>query len=620
MILKSYGVNDIACCAPTGSGKTLTYVLPIVQALSTRVVTRLRCVVLLPSRDLAQQVHHVFAPFCAALGLRVELIYGQHSFAAEQSKLVGRDAVTGRSHSLVDILVCTPGRLMDHLQAEASSRAAADLASTQGDSSPSSVHYDFHLHDLQYLVIDEVDRLLNQSYADWAPKVLANVFQTPPPVDGLRAEREEEESSSSSNAPSTTLTAQQQGAGYLRMDPSSDLLQLVERCWRRRFASTSRSGGGSAASAASSLQDSGSHIPLQKLLFSATLTNNPAKLSSLSLHNPLFFTESTSSAKKFQIPLSLKQWVLNLPDEAQKPLVLIQLILQLQQQAKQQAVKAAALAPTAEAAADGEEKSVAASRDAAARASGSCQLLVFTSSVESTHRLYRLLEVFQQTQSGGASAAGAAGAAPFSVSEFSSGLSQVARSRILSRFRRGVSRIIVCSDAMARGMDLSNVDAVINYDVPIYIQTYVHRVGRTARAGASGSAYTLCKAVQFKNMRAMLHGADNSFYSKYPSLSEKNENVTRNYQNALAALKLVLQMEKKGEQNAHQHINVRVKQANSTCMHCIALPLSLLSTPLLARGRKYFFFSVMIFFIMVFRKKWKGCGGVASPRHLISLS
>ena len=52
---------------------------------------------------------------------------------------------------------------------------------------------------------------------------------------------------------------------------------------------------------------------------------------------------------------------------------------------------------------------------------------------------------------------------------------------------------MVCSDSLARGMDISLVDHVINYDVPAHVQTYVHRVGRTARAGKVGHAYTLLR-------------------------------------------------------------------------------------------------------------------------------
>ena len=50
---------------------------------------------------------------------------------------------------------------------------------------------------------------------------------------------------------------------------------------------------------------------------------------------------------------------------------------------------------------------------------------------------------------------------------------------------------LVCSDAMARGMDVDNVKYVISYDKPPYIKTYIHRVGRTARAGRAGTAVSL---------------------------------------------------------------------------------------------------------------------------------
>lgn len=50
---------------------------------------------------------------------------------------------------------------------------------------------------------------------------------------------------------------------------------------------------------------------------------------------------------------------------------------------------------------------------------------------------------------------------------------------------------MVCSDGMARGMDIPRVECVINYDAPSHFRSYLHRVGRTARAGADGVAYTL---------------------------------------------------------------------------------------------------------------------------------
>jgi ATP-dependent RNA helicase DDX51/DBP6 len=52
-------------------------------------------------------------------------------------------------------------------------------------------------------------------------------------------------------------------------------------------------------------------------------------------------------------------------------------------------------------------------------------------------------------------------------------------------------RRLVCSDLFARGMDISHVSHVVNYDIPVDIRKYVHRVGRTARAGREGDAWSL---------------------------------------------------------------------------------------------------------------------------------
>lgn len=53
--------------------------------------------------------------------------------------------------------------------------------------------------------------------------------------------------------------------------------------------------------------------------------------------------------------------------------------------------------------------------------------------------------------------------------------------------------MLIASDAMTRGMDVEGVGNVINYDMPVYAKTYVHRVGRTARAGRAGSSYTILR-------------------------------------------------------------------------------------------------------------------------------
>ncbi len=69
---------------------------------------------------------------------------------------------------------------------------------------------------------------------------------------------------------------------------------------------------------------------------------------------------------------------------------------------------------------------------------------------------------------------------------------QGARERALSRFREGRARILVATDLAARGIDIASISHVINFDLPEDPEAYVHRIGRTARAGASGRAISLC--------------------------------------------------------------------------------------------------------------------------------
>lgn len=61
-------------------------------------------------------------------------------------------------------------------------------------------------------------------------------------------------------------------------------------------------------------------------------------------------------------------------------------------------------------------------------------------------------------------------------------------SKALAKFRNGQAQMLIASDAMTRGMDVEGVANVVNYDMPVYAKTYVHRVGRTARAGQPGSS------------------------------------------------------------------------------------------------------------------------------------
>jgi ATP-dependent RNA helicase RhlE len=69
---------------------------------------------------------------------------------------------------------------------------------------------------------------------------------------------------------------------------------------------------------------------------------------------------------------------------------------------------------------------------------------------------------------------------------------QGARERALDAFRRGTTRVLVATDVAARGIDVEGISLVVNFDLPNVAESYVHRVGRTGRAGASGRAISFC--------------------------------------------------------------------------------------------------------------------------------
>lgn len=79
--------------------------------------------------------------------------------------------------------------------------------------------------------------------------------------------------------------------------------------------------------------------------------------------------------------------------------------------------------------------------------------------------------------------------------------SQTARTRALANFRDGRTRILVATDIAARGLDVDAVTHVINFDLPNESESYVHRIGRTARAGASGIAYSFCDIDERKYLK-----------------------------------------------------------------------------------------------------------------------
>ena len=79
----------------------------------------------------------------------------------------------------------------------------------------------------------------------------------------------------------------------------------------------------------------------------------------------------------------------------------------------------------------------------------------------------------------------------FSVGALHGDLSQSERTATMAKFKAGELRLMVCSDVAARGVDISGLSHVFNFDVPHHAEDYVHRIGRTGRAGLTGHAFTL---------------------------------------------------------------------------------------------------------------------------------
>ena len=80
----------------------------------------------------------------------------------------------------------------------------------------------------------------------------------------------------------------------------------------------------------------------------------------------------------------------------------------------------------------------------------------------------------------------------FAAAEIHSDRSQGQRRNALEGFKRGRYQILVATDIAARGIDVKGIELVVNYDMPNIPESYVHRIGRTGRAGASGISFSFC--------------------------------------------------------------------------------------------------------------------------------
>lgn len=422
LLLRGGGGADLCVSAPTGSGKTLAYALPLVQTLArSRGPTRLRALVLLPSRELAQQVHAVFSKVAAGTRVRTQLSTGHSSLeedvlahaglAADPTQLFCNAYLRSPSaDSAVDVLVCTPGRLQD-LQHSAC----------------------FSLRHLRFMVLDEADRLLGNAYHSWVRSLVSGAGGVPV------AEDEEDDE------------------------------------WGAAFSTRART---------------------QRLLFSATMTDNPRKLALLGVHRPQVVrvggpqrtprdggaTEGGATATaeepagreaQYSLPPLLREFSC-VCETARRPVALLSLLL----------------------------TALTSSPSSIGPLERSAVCLVFTSALESTHRLCRLLQLANGQHSESSASALLFGGR---VSEVSRIIGAQDRASVLEQAMTGSVRVIVATDHLARGIDLPNAALVLNYDPPLQPKTYVHRVGRTARANRAGAAVTLLRRGQlagFARMRA----------------------------------------------------------------------------------------------------------------------
>lgn len=409
--------RDVCVSAPTGSGKTLAYVLPIVQALRKRVVPKLRALILLPTQELAVQVHNVIEKFVRFSNLKMCLAVGSHSFKKEQNTLVFQDSSGTCS---ADILIATPGRLADHVN------------STVG----------LTFKHLRFLVVDEADLFLSASGGDMMLKIeqLKKHIHRPLPDNSLIC------------------------GGFC----SRDSINLPE-------------------------------FYMQQVLISATLMHDPEQLKVLDLYRPkLFIARKEDRINKGTVVPYLR------PDELReeyvyvepslKPLVLYHLIHTHKLR----------------------------------------RVLVFTKSTMST----KTLAIFLSAMSSN-----------YKVAKISSKESN--RKDIVAQFSRGKIDVLISSDVMARGLDLTRINQVVSYDVPS-LQNYVHRIGRTGRAGKQGFALSLVENTTEirRDFKAILTSCEGRLH-KIEVHERELFHYESQYQAALATLKETMSKEKKTEK-AHK--------------------------------------------------------------------
>lgn len=448
--------NDICVSSPTGSGKTLAFAIPIVNHLKKSLRKSLRALIVLPSRDLAQQVHKTFQQLCSSTQIKCILAAsegsdsskallkqqdhrsnGEHednicSISRQISNLQNTSSMEENVMNTIDILVSTPGVLVDLLHNCSS----------------------FSLRDLEILVIDEADRLMTSHKHDWLNTVERSVIS-----DDVECP--------------CKLSSKELSQAYHR-DVNGK---------RRRISYSSDSG--------CAIKHAYESRPLHKLLFSATLSSDPQLLMHMNLFQPRLFLATKPSITGTKIRNSFGSQS-NTPVSSPKP------SMNATVNTRNELLTSSAIPEQLE-----EKMFITETKEKLfviwylLHELKYTKLICFTNQLQTSFRLSKFINEIDGVR----------------AAEFSSNMKPETRQKLMNEFKLNKLEVIVCTDLMARGMDLEGVDFVISYDMPLSEIFYVHRVGRTARAGKKGTAITLVdtkQLVQFKRIVQLAHKKPNS--------------------------------------------------------------------------------------------------------------
>jgi ATP-dependent RNA helicase RhlE len=111
--------------------------------------------------------------------------------------------------------------------------------------------------------------------------------------------------------------------------------------------------------------------------------------------------------------------------------------------------------------------------------------------------------VFTRTKHGADKVALDLNRAGIQAEAFHGNKSQGQRQRALGNFKKRITRVLVATDIAARGIDVRDLPFVVNFELPDCAETYVHRIGRTGRAGAKGSALTFCDSAERDQLKSI---------------------------------------------------------------------------------------------------------------------